>query len=184
MNVRRLVLLAGMASLAIAQQSHAALLITLAHDGSGGVVATFQGSGLIAETSSSSTHGNLGDYVTVDLTMAAILPEVEIAPGISISAMTVDDDSAQVTPDDDLTLFLNQTVAAGTAYSVDESAFVSGISFSSLNPGTYVPEFGFGAFSDVTLRVVPVPAAAVLFCSAFGLVGLARRKTRGALGKV
>lgn len=173
----------------LASNANAALILTLSDDGSGGTLATFGGSGTAIETGAGASFGNLGNYTTLDLNVLSFVTPIHVVGGVSITSITIDDDSAQLTPDDDLSLFLSGPIAAGSAYAVSGSSLIDGLSFSALIPGVFVSQFAIGPFDQLTLTVmakavpVPEPSTLALLAVALGsmVIGRVRRSGRNML---
>lgn len=123
-----------------ASAGYADVTVTLSHDGSGGVIATIQGSGTTSGPgpTNEADFTDIGDYTDVE-TRAVLSTPILFAPGISIVELDIDHDNKPAWPDDpdDFGLVFDLDVAPGTSFEIDGVSAVTGLSFSSLFPGTY-----------------------------------------------
>ena len=140
--MRRIVGLAAVLVLLLtllSQELHADLIVTLEDDGSGGVIASFEGSGFISGTGDRAIWRDLdGDYTDPEPFLFSLASPVSFAPGITFISLQLDDDGAGPNLDD-FALDFSGVVTSGTAYSVSGSTSVLGLSFALLNPGVYTP---------------------------------------------
>lgn len=122
-----------------ASAGYADVTVTLSQDGSGGVIASIQGSG----TTSGYLHfesdfSDIGDYTDAE-TRAVLSAPILFSPGISIVELGIDHDNKPNWPDDpdDFMLVFDFDVAPGTSFEIDGVSPLTGLSFNSLFPGTY-----------------------------------------------
>jgi len=163
----------------------AALIITVRDDGAGGAVAHFQGSGITEATIQTAQGVNAGNFATINSGLYVLANPVAFVPGIEILWLGLDDDSANPNPSDDFGVIFSGVVPNGTNYSVDGESVLNGLLFSTLIPGSYLPQstngFPSGNFRLVIADSQAVPVPATLALTALGLagIGLARRKKAG-----
>ena len=165
----------------LASAAHAGLIVTLTHDGSNGVVASFSGSGTAGPghncSAVSGTTGpcliteggtGLGNYVpSVNNTMFTLASSIAFGSGFNILGIYIDDDGSS----DDGGLLMDAAVTSAISYSVSGSAAVTGLSFSSLTVGTYTSN-NADELDALTYIIRDVSEPAMLGLFGFGLAGL------------
>lgn len=162
--------------------ANAALIITVRDDGAGGAVARFQGSGVTEGTIQTAQGVDAGNFATIDSGLYVLANPVAFVPGIEILWLGLDDDSANPNPSDDFGVIFSGVVPNGTNYSVDGESVLNGMLFSTLMPGSYLPQitngFPSGDFRLVIAdsQAVPVPATLALFALGLAGIGLKRKQ--------
>lgn len=125
--------------------SNADLTFTLQDDGTGGVMISIEGSGVTgdrictnpADCDNDIEMVDIGDYTDVNDTYYSLQSPVDFAPGLSIIALGIDDDSDFYPYLDDFYITLSSYPPPNTAYSVSGTTSLVGASFSSFLPGVY-----------------------------------------------
>jgi hypothetical protein len=143
-----------------ASAGYADVTVTLSHDGSGGVIATIQGSGTTSGVfpSIEACFTDIGDYTDVE-TDAVLSAPILFAPGIFIVELDIDHDNKPAFPDDpdDFGLIFDLAVAPGTSFEIDGVSPLTGLSFNSLFPGTYSVLTDFVGVGQGTLIIESSP---------------------------
>ena len=154
------VLIVFLAGLFWASAGYADVTVTLSHDGSGGVIATIQGSGTTSGvyTVTTTDFNDIGDYTNAE-TYAVLSAPILFAPGISIIELRIDHDNKPAFPDDpdDFGLVFDLAVAPGISFEIDGVSPLIGLSFSSLFPGTYSVLTDFVGVGQGTLIIESSP---------------------------
>lgn len=138
--------------------AQAGIVVTLSDDGSGGVIASIAGAGTSIDANFVAIAGfqEVGNYTSVPQTQFPLASPITIGLGVSIVAITIDDDTTAELTQDDLSLLLSRPLAEGLPYAIDGSSQVPGLHFSSLFPGTYAgatPASTIGPFDQLTLNI-------------------------------
>ena len=154
----------------------ATMTVTLTDDGTGGVIATFEGDGITSGSGDRAIWRDLdGDYTDPDPFLFSFETSLFIAPGITITAIQLDDDGAGPNLDD-FAIDFSDIIPSGTAYSIDGSTAVTGLAFSILNSGIYTPaaeqQISFGGATLVIGSVSSIPEPSTLTLFVIGLAGL------------
>ena len=181
-------LLAAALLLGASSASHAALILTLQHDGAGGVIASVTGSGLISDANlpGPEPRNRLlvddigpGSPFNANLNFVGfgLANPLSFAPGIDIVSLILDDDAGAGIDDIFLPLSGDLTPTP-IAYNAAGTSVVNGLSFSDLTVGTYSnPNYPVAReLGGFTLIIADVPEPASVALLALGLVAL--RRTR------
>lgn len=183
MNILRLITLTFM-GICVSSSASAGLILTLSNNGSGGTIATFQGSGRTSGAVGSvvSVGQNIGNFVDnsgPNLDHFNLASALAFTPSISITRLFIDRDFFSL---DDFHFDLDGFLGGGVTYDINASSLVTGLLFSDLIQGTFN---GTGresrrlrGFKLVVANQVPEPGILLLFGGGLALLGFHRKVQR------
>ncbi len=178
-----------------ANLANAALTVTLHPDGEGGVVVAFSGSGITDPVENSQlangtsfseqwinmTGNPFNDAVNVDNSVHMLTTPIQLADGVFITGIEVDNDNTGPLQDE-FRIFISANMSLDTPYSIDGySTLVEPLSYAALNVGSYTDDddggtnFLNGFTLVVSDTVIPEPSVFALGGLA-GLAALVRRR--------
>ena len=119
----------------------------------------------------------MGDYTTIDNEVFLLASPISLAPISAVDIIGLYIDSDPGVDQDEGGIYFDVSLGSPFNYNVSGSSLITGLSFSSLTPGTYTSSFGL----DLTYIINDpndAPAPASLGLLLIGLAGLysARRK--------
>lgn len=174
--------------------AHAGLVLTLTHDGSGGVVASVSGSGTISSNNLPAPEPRnrlLIDDIgpgspfnsNLNFVGFSLASPLTLAPGLQITGLIPDDDGSPGLDDFFMPLSADLTTTP-VAFNASGSAQVIGLQFADLTVGSYSnPNYAvsveLGGFTLVIRDAqVPEPSSIALVAAALLVAGQARRRSK------
>ena len=169
---------AGIILMVLAATANASLIVTLTHDGSDGVLASFNGSG---QTTGDDNNTNLwfsdelGGFTSATNLNLALNPSVAFNNALNIVALDILTSQNGI-----FSMQLDGTTGGpGTSFDILGDAVVNGLAFSTLNVGTYTPGAGgTNEIGDFTLIIqdAQIPEPNTLALLILGIAGIYRRR--------